>query len=220
MKKEDLTKDILKDFEEITGEKMEPESKAVPEAKTEHEAKTEPEAETEQKNEIKANTEQKRGRGRPKGSFKKKPPVIEEKGQNNEGEKINETKEKTGEEKLNEFLSSFEEVKSEAKESAPTTPAQSEQGKFKVQVSGYMLLIVTDIFIPSLITYFVHRYKPETKKTFKTSDIKMTDDEKKELEELADEVARELFGKIEPLPAFLLSISILYGAKTIDKLSQ
>lgn len=74
-------------------------------------------------------------------------------------------------------------------------------------ITGYLLLLVIDLFIPSLLAFLFK------KRGIKKEDLKLTQNEIKDLGPLADEVAKELTGKISPLTLFVLSISGVYLSK-------
>lgn len=67
-------------------------------------------------------------------------------------------------------------------------------------VTGYMLLIVCDAFIPAIIGKFI------AKKTGKKAALKKLDkDQLKELQPLADAAAKKMFSGVSEVPAFFIA---------------
>lgn len=93
----------------------------------------------------------------------------------------------------------------------PATAPPTSKPNYKVWINGSMFLVAMDFVFPGTIAlafnYFskTHRVKAE--------DLKFTDDERKDLEPLADEVVGELLNKMSPLEQFIIFTAILYGAK-------
>jgi hypothetical protein len=81
-------------------------------------------------------------------------------------------------------------------------------------VSGALFLIAIDIIMPTLsmtIAGFIDkRYKHIDKKH-----LKLTTDEKKELEPIAEQVVKVLFGYVHPVVAFGVMLSIMYMGKVM-----
>jgi hypothetical protein len=102
--------------------------------------------------------------------------------------------------------------------SAKLKSIDQEQEKVAVSfVNGAMLLLVVDFIIPVAISFAV---KQTMKKTIKRNDIKLDDDEKKELQDIADMVASRISAKASPETIFLIALAGIYGAKTISVIQE
>lgn len=93
----------------------------------------------------------------------------------------------------------------------PQSPA-IDMSKF---ITGALLLVVMDAVLPTLLlkvaTVIDPKYKNVNKKL-----LKLDNDEKKSLEPLANELIKTLFVNINPVTAFFVCSTIIYGSKLID----
>lgn len=82
-------------------------------------------------------------------------------------------------------------------------------------VSGALLLIVIDSCFPALILMIAgfvdKKYKNVDKKL-----LKLTNEEKKELEPLANEIIKLMFGMVHPAIAFLVATGMMYAGKLMS----
>ena len=70
-------------------------------------------------------------------------------------------------------------------------------------MTGYILLVVCDAFIPKLVNRFIIKSKAPLKK--------LDAEQKKELKPLADAAAKQMFAEVNPVTGFLIA----YGCITI-----
>jgi hypothetical protein len=164
---------------------------------------------TEVKTEIETTEEipVKKGRGRPKGSTKKKKKLKE----NNISENSESTENIDAE--INELKDGYKKVILDLPEDKKTgieTPAE----KFHAIVSGYTLLVICDFVFPAVITFVMKRF---FKKEINIRDLRLTIEEKEELEEIADEASKYLFKNANPVQLFALAIGSVYLGKAFDK---
>lgn len=112
----------------------------------------------------------------------------------------------------------FGEYKSEANSAnAITTQTGGAQSEvIKNYFTGLLVLTLIDAIAPAGITFLLKKNDP-TKKINPNS-LKLTDDEMKSLEPLADEVIKLYIGTLDPLSAFVISVIIIYGAKVAPHL--
>lgn len=155
--------------------------------------------------EVKEGTEVKRGRGRPKGSVKKPfNDTSSEKG----------TKTPTDDKKsFTDDLSEYKKVEIKNEQINPTVNGEAKIDVSKF-ISGALFLIAIDSVFPSAICFIMgfidKKYKFVNKKK-----LKLTEEEKEELEPLANEVVKLIFGYMPPLQAFLICMSIVYAGKVM-----
>jgi hypothetical protein len=182
------------------------------EQKREVQTESPQDAQTEIKNttetkEKQVETKVKDGRGRK--------PLSEEEKAKRAAEKKTGVKEVSDQQtSLDDYLNKYKEVPP-SQTSAPT--AQPVNGKadyidMSKYVSGALFLIAIDIIMPKLsmtIAGFIDkRYKHVDKKH-----LKLTSEEKKELEPIAEQVVKILFGYMHPVFAFGVMLSIMYMGK-------
>lgn len=140
--------------------------------------------------------EPKRGRGRPK-----KTEVTQEKAQEPKPKK-----EKKG---LVDMLDEYTE-----KTQAPPLGGEPvpDQPVYKNLITGYMLILVIDTAFPYLALMILKRSSPKWA-LIKADEIKMSATEKKELEPIADEVAKMVFNNVNPVVAFFVVSGLMYVGK-------
>lgn len=153
-------------------------------------------------------TQIKKGRGRPKGSVKKNANAEDgSKGQPNIKDAKN---------SLNDDLNEYKRVTSPVSNTNgnPTPNGNPPEGQIDVSkfVSGALLLIAIDAIFPTAIILIMRQFDPKYKYVNKKK-LKLTSEEKEELEPLANEVVKLIFGYMPPLQAFLFCMSIVYAGK-------
>jgi hypothetical protein len=142
----------------------------------------------------------KKKRGRPKGSTNKK---KEEKKQ--EPEKFDPDAE------LEKIRKDFDLAAPEG-EKVIRVEAEEIPTQEQIQlINGYMLLIVCDVFFPFVISYFMKSRLQKAGKQKK--DLKLTREEKKELEPLADAAAKEISLNMSATQTFALTMLFMYADK-------
>lgn len=168
------------------------------------EIKSEPEIKTENNSE----TEKPKKRGRPK-----KTETIETKPEKTEKVKIDSEKGKTD---LKSFLSDF---KTETPTGTqPTADGITNNTNMSPVISGYMLLLICDFVFPSVIVLVIGKLSKNLKKKIVAKNLKLTKEEKKELEPLANEAVKFMFSDMHPLTAFAVSLGSIYIGKTFEQL--
>lgn len=106
-----------------------------------------------------------------------------------------------------ELIQTIEEIKPEpsAVEHVQLTEPQ------KVFISGRMFLMMINFIAPEAFAMMYNLFNKKQK--IKSDDLKLTDEEKNEVEPLADEVAREIMSNTSPMTQFLMYMGIIYGSK-------
>jgi hypothetical protein len=74
-------------------------------------------------------------------------------------------------------------------------------------ITGYMLLFCIDSILPFLISFYFKRFRNTN---LPTQAIKLTPEQFKQLEPIADQVAREMMFTIKPYQALLIMLSLSY----------
>lgn len=82
--------------------------------------------------------------------------------------------------------------------------------EFKVYINGAMFLLALDFVFPGVIS-MAYNFFNDAK--VDRSDLCMTEDERKEMQPLADEVVQELLKGLSPLQQFLIYTGVMYGTK-------
>jgi cell division septation protein DedD len=95
---------------------------------------------------------------------------------------------------------------------AESEPAQVDLSKY---ISGALLLIALDAIFPALILNFAKKRNPKKYGKIKVKQMKLTPDEREELEPLADEVIKILVLKMHPAAAFLIAYGIITAGKLL-----
>ena len=129
----------------------------------------------------------------------------------------NEFEEKEGESLLNDFInenkaqgefipnSESDQIKQSQAISQPQRP-QSQQ----MLISGYMLLSLCDFIAPNLLLRLFKYMSPLEYEGIKASSIKLTSEQKLQLKESADEVAKMIFSEVSPLTVFFVGLAGFY----------
>lgn len=140
------------------------------------------------------------------GTFESKP----------QGEVFQQT---SGEEKLNDFLDEYKQVNENetlsestntSNNSEPQQQQSSSTNNLKVLVNGYMLLTLMDIVFPVAIKFIFGMFNAKAKKV-SINDMKLEPEQKQSLMDSADEVAKYIFEKVNPLTMFLIASLLFYG---------
>jgi hypothetical protein len=151
----------------------------------------------------------KKTRGRPKKSENE----TEIKTEKTEKVKIDSEK---GKSDLKSFLNDF-------KTETPTSQQPTSEGivnnpSVTPVISGYMLLLICDFVFPSVIVLVIGKLSKNLKKKIVAKNLKLTKEEKKELEPLANEAVKYMFSDMHPLTAFAVSLGSIYIGKTFEQL--
>lgn len=122
---------------------------------------------------------------------------------------------------INDLLSSYKEKIEVVPESESIAPPKKRGRKPKNSeiepeqnievnslISGSFLILMIDLLIPAAISGINNSF---SKVKVKTSDLQLTDSQKKELIPLADEAAKKLALKADPLIVFITSLVGIYG---------
>lgn len=78
-------------------------------------------------------------------------------------------------------------------------------------ISGYLFLVVLDGAFPALLVFLLKRFGKV--QGVKVQDLRLTTEERKELEPVADQAARILVGTLDPVTLFLVSYAVITLAK-------
>jgi hypothetical protein len=141
-------------------------------------------------------------RGRKKGSTKE---VLQAKKQ----EGIQEPKPSV---KQDIDLSQYGQVETPINTNAPLEDPTQAQVDISKYISGALLLMMIDFLLPTLFT-FVY---PKLKRLKDKKKLKMTKDERKELEPIADECIKQVAMKLAPMEAMALMLLFVYGGKIYE----
>lgn len=148
-------------------------------------------------NDVISNEQPKRKRGRPKKSD-----------QNTDAKKSEpkEPKETNVEGIISDLNTSITDEYEEIKPNVETEAIK----EHKVVISGHIILLILNFIFPALSAKIVSMVSGK-KVTF--SEVQLTDDEMKDLEKAADEVAKMIFNKLSPVSQLLIG----FGAISITK---
>ena len=114
---------------------------------------------------------------------------------------------------LDDDLSKYKKVATPEGTITPSTPEETkiDVGKY---ISGALFLIAVDSVFPSLVLKIAMFISPKYK-GIKVKQLKLTAEERTELEPLADEVVKIIFGQLNPITAFALCYGILLFGKIV-----
>jgi hypothetical protein len=110
-----------------------------------------------------------------------------------------------------EFKNLTDELSGAKKE--PETPQGEKKPRKKYNpietnlITGYMVLFCVDSVLPFLISFYFKRFRNTN---LPTQSIKLTAEQFKQLEPIADQVAREMLFTIKPYQALLIMLSLSY----------
>lgn len=92
---------------------------------------------------------------------------------------------------------------------APASEAAPAPAPVNTLMTGYLLLITLDLLAPLAVTFLLKKSKPE----LKAKNLKMTKQEREDLEPLADEAAKVIAQNINPVTMFF----VMYSATLVTK---
>ena len=95
----------------------------------------------------------------------------------------------------------------------------TEQVNAAKYISGALLLIIIDIAFSNLIAWLMRFFSPKYK-TVKASEIKLSKEQRKELEPLSDAVVKELTVTLTPTQAFIFTLGGFYVSNAIAVASE
>jgi hypothetical protein len=153
--------------------------------------------------------EPKKGRGRPKGTTKKeKPEAAPEEGT-----------QKKKSENIDDYLKEFEKttIPTQDQSAAQNAPEGQKIPEATVVINGYMVLVIADFVIPSLISIALPMFSGYT---IDTKVLKLDKQERAELKPFADEAAKSLVLNMSPLQLFLICLGSMYTEKTITMMKK
>lgn len=82
-------------------------------------------------------------------------------------------------------------------------------------LTGAIILMMVDAVIPSVLIKMMSIANPKYK-SIKTKEIKMSKEQKNDLEPLADEVVKSMTVNMSPMTAFLVCTSLIYGTNIMS----
>lgn len=82
--------------------------------------------------------------------------------------------------------------------------------KFEVHVTGAMFLFMLDAIVPGAISLL---YNAVSSDKVESKSLKMTPEDKQDLEKISDAVVGDLLGALTPLQQFALMLSLMYASK-------
>jgi hypothetical protein len=105
-----------------------------------------------------------------------------------------------------------DELKKELSKESPAPPPVPAPVKkdFRVFINGAMFLLAMDFIFPGAIATVFNLF---SKEKVNKDDLCMTDSEREDFKDLADEVVKDLLGGMSPLQQFFIFTSIIYGSK-------
>ena len=77
-------------------------------------------------------------------------------------------------------------------------------------ITGALMMMLIDLALPHLMAFANNKLNKKGKK-IKASDLQMTNDQRKELEPVADQVAKEMMLQANPLTVLIISMIGIYG---------
>lgn len=101
----------------------------------------------------------------------------------------------------------FSEYKDATINPTPENPQQFEAAKF---ISGSLFLMMLDVACPQMIKWLAGMVNADYK-SVNIKDLKLSSDQSKDLEPLADAAVKELFKTLSPTTAFFVAVSLMYG---------
>lgn len=105
-------------------------------------------------------------------------------------------------------LSEFKKV--ELSSDSPN-PAEVNASKY---LTGSLILIMIDAVLPSIIVKVMSMINPKYK-SIKTKQIKLSKEQKDDLEPLANEVVKTITVNMSPTSAFVVCLSLIYGSNVL-----
>ena len=77
-------------------------------------------------------------------------------------------------------------------------------------ITGALMMMLIDLALPHLIAFANNKLNKKGKK-IRASDLQMTNEQRKELEPVADQVAKEMMLQANPLTVLIISMIGIYG---------
>ena len=96
------------------------------------------------------------------------------------------------------------------KKEEPLQTGQPTQIEGEALISGAVMLMLIDLALPNLISFANNKFNKKGKK-IKASDLQMSEEQRRELEPVADQVAKEMMLKASPLSVLIISMIGIYG---------
>jgi len=164
---------------------------------------------------------EKRKRGRPRKNQKadqQKPKSPEPKEEKNE---INDFfKEFNGIEPTQEIPEPVE-IKPKKRRGRPkgSTNRKEQEEQREIKLSGEMLLTGINFAMPVLIK-MVYGLIDERAKEIDTANLRLDKEEKAELQDSADEVAKQIFGNANPVYVFIAGLLFVFGDKVTEEVAK
>lgn len=164
---------------------------------------------------------EKRKRGRPrknKTADQQKPKSPEPKEEKNE---INDFfKEFNGIEPTQEIPEPVE-IKPKKRRGRPkgSTNRKEQEEQREIKLSGEMLLTGINFAMPVLIK-MVYGLIDERAKEIDTANLRLDKEEKAELQDSADEVAKQIFGNANPVYVFIAGLLFVFGDKVTEEVAK
>jgi len=124
----------------------------------------------------------------------------------------------TGQGVNNENPLDFSEFKETTLPTAPTpngTPRQANEINAAKFITGSILLMVCDAIIPTATIKVLGMFDAKYKQ-LKTKNIKLSQEQKKDLEPLADECVKAMTLTMQPTTVFFITMFILYGSNIMN----
>jgi len=113
-----------------------------------------------------------------------------------------------------EVTSGGEQIPPKDPEPQPAPAFKPTTGKHKVYISGAMFLFALDLLLPKTISFVYGTFLGL--EFTNPKELKLDEDDKKDLAPLCDDVVEELLNTLSPLQQFMLYTGILYATKVSD----
>lgn len=139
----------------------------------------------------------------------RKPMSVEEKAEAKRKRDLGEGKSTNASEDLRKDLGGYKTTTIEQATQGAPNPQNIDISKY---ITGALVLIAMDSIFPTAIL-FIAGFVDKKYKGLDKKKLKLDPTEKKELEPLADEVVKIMFGMVHPVTAFLVVTSIIYFGK-------
>jgi hypothetical protein len=88
--------------------------------------------------------------------------------------------------------------------------AEAQQIEPAPVITGALMMMLIDLALPHLLAFANNKLNKKGKK-IKASDLQMTPEQRKELEPVADQVAKEMMIQANPLTVLIISMIGIYG---------
>lgn len=100
-----------------------------------------------------------------------------------------------------------------------TKKKQQEEDQREIKLSGEMLLTGINFAMPVLIK-MVYGLIDERAKEIDTANLRLDKEEKAELQDSADEVAKQIFGNANPVYVFIAGLLFVFGDKVTEEVAK